>query len=250
MKIIVVDDEQPARERLSRLIGELEGYEVIGEAANGREAIELYTTLKPEIVLLDIRMPVMDGLEAAQHLTTDETPPAIIFTTAYSDHALEAFNTHAVGYLLKPVRKEHLVTSLTAARRSTRAQFAQLQAIDKDMGMGASKARTHLCVHIRGNLELIPVDEIYYFRAEDKYVVLYHRNGQSLIEDSLVKLEEEFADRFMRVHRNALVAKADVCGLEQSGAGCVLKLKHCEQRLNVSRRHLPAVRHFLKRQHS
>jgi two-component system response regulator AlgR len=247
MKIIVVDDEQPARERLSRLIGELEGYEVIGEAANGREAIELYTALKPEIMLLDIRMPVMDGLEAAQHLTTDETPPAIIFTTAYSDHALEAFNTHAVGYLLKPVRKENLAASLAAARRSTRAQFAQLRTIDKDMG--TPKTRTHLCVHIRGNLELIPVDEIYYFRAEDKYVVLYHRNGQSLIEDSLVKLEEEFAGRFMRIHRNALVAKAEVCGLEQSGAGCALKLKHCDQRLSVSRRHLPAVRHFLKRPH-
>lgn len=243
MKIIVVDDEQPARERLSRLIGELEGYKVIGEAANGREAIELYTSLKPEIMLLDIRMPVMDGLETAQHLSIDETPPAIIFTTAYSDHALEAFNTHAVGYLLKPVRKENLVASLAAARRSTRAQ---LQAVNIDIG--PSPARTHLCVHIRGNLELIPVDEIYYFRAEDKYVVLYHRSGQSLIEDSLVKLEDEFADRFMRIHRNALVAKAEICGLEQSSAGSVLKLKHCEQRLSVSRRHLPEVRHFLKHQ--
>lgn len=243
MKILVVDDEQPARERLCRLIGELHGYEVAGEAANGREAIELYRVLKPEIVLLDIRMPVMDGLESAQHLSTDETPPAVIFTTAYSDHALEAFNTHAVGYLLKPVRKENLAASLAAARRSTRAQ---LQAVNDVIGK--SKARTHLCVHIRGNLELIPVDEIYYFRAEDKYVVLHHRNGQSLIEDSLVKLEEEFGDRFMRVHRNALVAKTEVIGLEQSGGGTALKLKHCEQRLSVSRRHLPEVRHFLKHQ--
>lgn len=241
MKIIVVDDEQPARERLSRLIGELEGYQVVGEAANGREAIELYTALKPEIMLLDIRMPVMDGLEAAQHLSTDETPPAIIFTTAYSDHALEAFNTHAVGYLLKPVRRETLAASLAAARRSTRAQ---LQAVNSEMA--ASKTRTHLCIHNRGNLELIPVDEIYYFRAEDKYVVLHHRNGQSLIEDSLVKLEEEFRERFMRVHRNALVAKTEVCGLEQSSGGTALKLKHCLERLNVSRRHLPAIRHFLK----
>lgn len=244
MKIIVVDDEQPARERLCRLIAELEGYEVVGEAANGREAVELYTALKPEIMLLDIRMPVMDGLEAAQHLSIDETPPAVIFTTAYSDHALEAFNTHAVGYLLKPVRKENLVASLAAAGRSTRAQ---LQAVNRDMETAA--ARTHLCVHVRGNLVLIPVDEIYYFRAEDKYVVLYHRSGQSLIEESLVKLEEEFGDRFMRIHRNALVAKSEVCGLEHSGAGNALKLKHCEQRLVVSRRHLPAVRHFLKHQH-
>lgn len=244
MKIIVVDDEQPARERLCRLIGELEEYDVVGEAGNGREALELYTTLKPEIMLLDIRMPVMDGLEAAQHLSSDETPPAIIFTTAYSDHALEAFNTHAVGYLLKPVRKEKLAASLAAARRSTRAQ---LQAVNNDMGV--PRARTHLCVHIRGNLELIPVDEIYYFRAEDKYVVLYHRNGQSLIEDSLIKLEEEFGDRFMRVHRNALVAKSEVCGLEQSSAGSILKLKHGEHQLNVSRRHLPSVRYFLKRKH-
>lgn len=243
MKVIVVDDEQPARERLSRLIGEMDGFDVVGEAANGREAIQLYTALKPEIILLDIRMPVMDGLEAAQHLSSDETPPAVIFTTAYSDHALEAFNTHAVGYLLKPVRKENLAASLSAAKRSTRAQ---LLAVNSDMG--SPKARTHFCVHNRGNLELIPVDEIYYFRAEDKYVILHHRNGQSLIEDSLVKLEDEFHEHFMRIHRNALVAKAEVCGLEQSGGGSALKLKHCEQRLNVSRRHLPSIRHFLKNQ--
>jgi two-component system response regulator AlgR len=245
MKILVVDDETPARERLIRLIAELGGYELAGEAANGREAIELYDRLKPEIILMDIRMPVIDGLEAARHLTACEEPPAVIFTTAYSDHALKAFETHAVGYLLKPVRRESLAEALTSARRSTRAQ---LQALSADAA--PDQPRTHLCVHNRGNLELIPVDDIQYFRAEDKYVVLHHRNGQSLIEDSLVKLEQEFQNRFLRIHRNALVAYAEIAALEKPsgpGGGATLKLKHGEHRLDVSRRHLPAVRQFLKK---
>lgn len=245
MKILVVDDEAPARERLIRLIAELGGYELAGEAANGREAIELYDRLKPEIILLDIRMPVIDGLEAARHLTAYDQPPAVIFTTAYSDHALKAFETHAVGYLLKPVRKENLAEALTNAKRSTRAQ---LQALSDDAA--PEQSRTHLCVHHRGNLELIPIDDIQYFRAEDKYVVLHHRNGQSLIEDSLVKLEQEFQNRFLRIHRNALVAHAEIAGLEKPsrpGDGATLKLKHSEHRLDVSRRHLPTVRQFLKK---
>lgn len=245
MKILVVDDEAPARERLIRLIAELGGYELAGEAANGREAIELYDRLKPEIILMDIRMPVIDGLEAARHLTAHEQPPAVIFTTAYSDHALKAFETHAIGYLLKPVRKETLADALASAKRGTRAQ---LQAFSDDAAPG--QARTHLCVHNRGNLELIPVDDIQYFRAEDKYVVLRHHKGQSLIEESLVRLEEEFQDRFLRIHRNALVAHAEIAGLEKPsvpGGGATLKLKRSEDRLDVSRRHLPAVRQFLKK---
>jgi two-component system response regulator AlgR len=160
MKVLIVDDEQPARERLVRLLAEINGYEVAGEAANGPEAIERYNALKPEIVLLDIRMPGMDGLETARHLMDDETPPAIIFTTAYGDHALEAFDTHAVGYLLKPVRTERLAEALDASRRSNRSQLAP--ALTHRIGQPA-EARTHICVRMRGNLQLIPLGDILYF---------------------------------------------------------------------------------------
>jgi two-component system response regulator AlgR len=240
MKILIVDDEQPARERLQRLIEGLHDYAVVGFAENGREAILQYNRLLPDIILLDIRMPVMDGLEAARHLMTNPAPPAIIFTTAYSDHALAAFDAHAVDYLLKPVRPERLQEALLTAQRSTRAQLATV------FEQEPAAARSHICVRHRGNLELIPVEEIYYFRAEDKYVTLRHHNGEALIEDSLVKLEQEFGDRFLRVHRNALVAAKQVCGLKKLGGGFAIMLKGTDHTLDISRRHLSVIRRLLK----
>jgi two-component system, LytTR family, response regulator AlgR len=246
MKVLIVDDEQPARERLVRLLHDIEGYEVAGEAANGPEAIERYNALKPEIILLDIRMPGMDGLETARHLMTDETPPAVIFTTAYGDHALEAFDTHAVGYLLKPVRAEKLEAALRASQRSNRSQLAP--ALHDMAGIPmAAEARTHICVRMRGNLQLIPVTDILYFRAEDKYVTLQHSGGTALIEDSLVKLEEEFAERFLRVHRNALVAADRITGLKKLADNTfAVTLKGSGETLDISRRHLPAIRRLIK----
>jgi two-component system, LytTR family, response regulator AlgR len=246
MKVLIVDDEQPARERLVRLLNDIEGYEVAGEAANGPEAIERYNALKPEIILLDIRMPGMDGLETARHLMTDETPPAVIFTTAYGDHALEAFDTHAVGYLLKPVRAEKLEAALRASQRSNRSQLAP--ALQGMSGFPeAAEARTHICVRMRGNLQLIPVTDILYFRAEDKYVTLQHSGGTALIEDSLVKLEEEFAERFLRVHRNALVAADRITGLKKLADNTfAVTLKGSGETLDISRRHLPAIRRLIK----
>jgi two-component system response regulator AlgR len=239
MKILIVDDEQPARERLQRLIEGLNDYVVVGTADNGREALLQYERLLPDIILLDIRMPVMDGLETARHLMTNPAPPAVIFTTAYSDHALAAFDAHAVDYLLKPVRPERLQEALQTARRSTRAQLAT--ALEQQPA-----ARTHICVRHRGNLELIPVEDIYYFRAEDKYVTLRHRSGEALIEDSLVKLEQEFGDRFLRVHRNALVAVQQVCGLKKLSGGFAVMLKGTDHTLDISRRHLALLRRLLK----
>lgn len=243
MRVLIVDDEQPARERLRRILERLEGVEVAGEAAGGREAIERYNALQPEIVLLDIRMPVMDGLETARHLMADDTPPAVIFTTAYGDHALEAFETQAVDYLLKPVRRERLERALHSARRNTRAQ---LEALQED-SPAESRARTSICVRHRGNLLLIPVTDIFYFQASDKYVTLYHKGGQALIEESLVQLEQEFGERFVRVHRNALVAAEQLRGLEKSGGSAYVRLCDSEDRVEVSRRHLPAVRRLLHR---
>ncbi len=245
IKILIVDDEQPARQRLARLIENINGYQVVAEAANGREAVEQFHASTPDIVLLDIRMPVMDGLEAAQHIMTNETPPAIIFVTAYSDHALEAFNTHAVGYLLKPVRQEKLEQTLQASKRLTRAQTESV--VGEARETQEPVARSHICARHRGNLALIAIKDIYYFRAEDKYVALHHSGGEVLIEDSLIKLEAEFKASFIRVHRNALVASNVINGLEKlSDGGHVITLKTADDKIEVSRRHLANVRRFLK----
>jgi two-component system response regulator AlgR len=243
MRILIVDDEQPARDRLRRLVETLDGFELAGEAESGRDAIARYNELKPEIILLDIRMPLMDGLEVARHLMADETPPAIIFTTAYSDHTLEAFETHAVDYLLKPVRKERLLTALQSAQRNTRAQ---IRAITQSEGP-ASAPRQSICVRHRGNLLLIELKDILCFHASDKYVTLYHKNGEALTEESLIHLEQEFEQTFIRIHRNALIAKAQIAGIQkQANAVTLVNLRDSKLQLEVSRRHLPALKQLIK----
>ena len=151
MNILIVDDEPLARQRLVGLLKNLNGYAVCGEACNGSEALMRAQSLKPDIILLDIRMPGMDGLEAAQHLNQMAKPPAIIFTTAFSDHALKAFEAHAVDYLLKPIKQERLEQALQSAKRLTRPQLSELKINEE------SSIRSHICVKIRGTLELVPV---------------------------------------------------------------------------------------------
>ncbi len=242
MKILIVDDEQLARTRLRGMLQQLNGYEVVAEAANGKQALEASQTHQPDVVLLDIRMPGMDGLEAAEHLSKLDTPPAVIFTTAYNDYALAAFKTHAVDYLLKPVRKEHLQQALAAAHRLNRAQ---LQAISEAEARHAEPS--HISARIKGNIQLIAVDNIYFFQAEHKYVTVGYSDGEVLIEDSLITLEKKFPRRFMRIHRNALVAIQHIAALEKDQQGhCHIKLKGCDKHLEISRRHLPAVRKFIK----
>jgi two-component system response regulator AlgR len=243
MKVLITDDEAPARMRLRDMLGSLPGHEIVGEAADGADALRLAEQQQPDVVLLDIRMPGMDGLEAARHLAQLEHPPAVIFTTAYDQHALEAFEASAVDYLLKPIRKARLEEALAKARRPTRAQLNELE-VDEQPG-----ARTHLCVRLRGNLQLVPVDTVYYFMADQKYVSVRHQGGEVLIEDSLRALEQEFGDRFLRIHRNALVAVAYIEGLEKTSTGQVVKLRGTDERLEVSRRHAPAVRQLIKRMH-
>jgi two-component system response regulator AlgR len=187
MRLLIVDDEPLARERLRRMVEELPGAEVVGEAGDGRAALEACARLHPEVVLLDIRMPGMDGLEAARHLATLPEGPAVIFITAYGDYALQAFEAQAVDYLLKPVR------------------------------------------------------------AEQKYVVVRHLRGESLIEDSLTALEAEYGPRFVRIHRNALVARSALEGLEKGADGTArVRLRGCEERPEISRRHLPELRRLLR----
>ena len=190
---------------------------------------------------MDIRMPGMDGLEAARHLSEMDEPPAIIFTTAYSEHALEAYDANAVDYLVKPIRQEKLEKSLAKARKLTKAQIAALNMETHTTG------RSHICARIRGNLELIPVDEIVYFQADQKYITVRHVGGEVLIEDALKNLEVEFEDRLIRIHRNALVSTNFITGMEKNIDGrFVVTFKEVDDKLEISRRHVAEVRKFLK----
>lgn len=242
MRVLIVDDEPLARERLRRLVAEVPGAEVVGEASDGRAALEDCARLHPAVVLLDIRMPGMDGLEAARHLATLPDGPAVVFVTAYGDYALQAFEAQAVDYLLKPVRVERLVQALGKARRLTAPQLAAVAA-----AVPEPQGRSHLSSILHGNLTLIPVDDIIFLRAEQKYVVVHHRRGEALVEDSLTALEAEFGARFVRIHRNALVARTALAGLEKGADGQArVKLKDCVERLEISRRHLPELRRLLR----
>lgn len=241
MRILIVDDEPPARERLMHMLSDMTEIETVGEAANGLEAVQKVQTARPDVVLMDIRMPGMDGLEASRHLSQMEEPPAIIFTTAYSEHALEAFDAHAVGYLVKPIRQERLHDSLAKARKLTQAQLATLSMDNTHTG------RSHICARVRGNLELIPVDNIVYFQADQKYITVRHLNGEVLIEDALKNLENEFEDKLLRIHRNALVNVNTISGMEKSREGrFLITFKPVDDRLEISRRHVAEVRRFLK----
>ena len=241
MKILIVDDEKPARDRLRRMIGELEEFECAGEASNGREALNQASAIDPDIVLMDIRMPGMDGIQAARHLAELDHPPAVIFTTAYADHALEAFETHAVDYLLKPVRRERLQAALSAAKKPTKAQVAQSTETLSEFG-----PRDHVCARVRGNLVLVQIKDIYYFHAEQKYVTVRHTGGEVLIEDALKALEVEFADHFHRIHRNALISISRLAGMKAAENGQRVTFRDIDDTLEVSRRHLPGIRKIIK----
>jgi len=242
VKVLIVDDEALARDRLARMVAQLGGHEVTGQAANGREAVARVLEQAPDVVLMDIRMPGMDGLEAAQHLAALPQPPAVVFCTAYEEHAIAAFEVQAVGYLLKPVRRERLAAALDQAARVNRAQLA---ALDR---LGAPQ-RTHIAARTHRGLELVPLDDILCFRADHKYVVVTHTGGEVLIEDTLRDLETEFGERFVRVHRATLAALRHVERLERSAAGqAQLRLRHLAEPLEVSRRHRPEVRRVLRGQ--
>jgi two-component system, LytTR family, response regulator AlgR len=238
LKILIVDDEQLARQRLISLIEELNPGQQLIEAENGLTALEMVSDQKPDIMLLDIRMPIMDGLEVAQHMTRLASAPAIIFTTAYQDHALQAFDIHAVDYLLKPVRKERLKHALERARLLQRAYIDQLRQQDP-----SAQPRSHLSATVQGNLKLIPVAEIRYLRAEHKYVVAGWPNGELLLDEPLVSLEQEFQSRFVRIHRNALVAQKYINELILGKNGIhSVKLHGVSTLLPVSRRNLSHLR--------
>ncbi len=241
MKILLVDDEPPARARARELLAGIDGVEVAGEAGDGVSALEQVAALTPDVVLLDIRMPGMDGLEAARHLGLLDAPPAIVFCTAYADHALAAFDANAIDYLLKPMREDRLRSALAKARRLAGDTLRKLD------GAESGRQRTHLCAHVRGSLVLVPLPDVVYLQAEDKYTKVRHVHGTVLIEESLAALEQEFGARFARIHRSCLVAHDRIHGLERTTDGSiVVRVTGADDRLEVSRRNLSAVRRLVR----
>lgn len=239
MKVLIADDEAPARNRLKSLLADIPDVVVAGEAGNGREVLSLAAEELPDVLLLDIRMPVMDGIEAAEHAQKLFRPPAIIFTTAYDSHAMQAFELNAVDYLLKPIRSERLQAALGKARALRPGQVQALHAMVPQ--------RTHFSIHERGRVLLIPLAEVIYLRAELKYLTLRTAEREYLLEDSLSQIEQEFPEHFLRIHRSCLVKRDAVQGFErrQEDDGethWVVLLKGLQETLPVSRRQQHIVR--------
>ncbi|MSQ58825.1 MAG: response regulator transcription factor [Betaproteobacteria bacterium] len=236
LRVVIADDESPARYRLKDLLedcSESVPAQVVGEVASGDELIELLETVHADLVLLDIRMPGMDGIEAAQHLLAMEKPPAVIFTTAFDVYAVKAFEMHAVDYLLKPIRLQRLHDALKRIKRETPLTPSTLEAL-------AADARSHIPVTERGKVTLVPVNKILYMRADQKYVSLKTHEHEYLLEDSLSRLEQEFCDSFVRIHRSCLVSRAHIAGFERGGddgeGQWQVELRGTTERLPVSRR--------------
>jgi len=241
MKIFIVDDEAPARERLKELLGDIAQEvptRVVGEARNGLEAIEQAPQSGAQVLLLDIQMPGMGGLEVARHLAALEEPPRIVFVTAHERHAVEAFELNALDYLMKPVRAERLAAALRKASVPESGKLARA---------AGGAAREYLSVAERNRISLVPVRDILFLRAEQKYVTARTRSHEHLVEEPLIALEREFAARFVRIHRNCLVARAAIRGFERAPgdeeeAHWLVVLDGIDERLPVSRRQWPMLR--------
>ncbi|MEJ0086305.1 MAG: LytTR family DNA-binding domain-containing protein [Pseudomonadota bacterium] len=232
MRVLIVDDEPPARERLRSMLAEDGGFEVVGEAGHGEQALQLVESLVPDIVLLDVRMPGVDGLEVARQLAIHPEPPAVIFTTAFDEYALQAFESEAVAYLLKPIRAEKLRAALAKAARLTRPQIQRVSLAARE-----PTRRSHVGVRGRDGLKLIPIEEVFCFQADQKYTTVKHLKGEDLIEDSLKTLEDEFSANFLRIHRNALVNTRFLERIARDASGQhFVHLRGFPDALEVSRR--------------
>ena len=247
LRVFVADDEAPARDRLKELLGDIAAElptSVVGEARNGLEAVERVPTSGAQVILLDIKMPGMDGLEVARHLAVLEEPPAIIFVTAHDSHAVQAFELNALDYLLKPVRAERLAAALRKAAGTAAPAKERL-------ARAANSPREYIPAVERNRIVLIPVQEVVFLRAEQKYVTLRTREREHLIEEPLVALEREFAERFVRIHRNSLVSRLAIRGFERAAASCEeephwrVVLEGIDERLPVSRRQWPLLRELI-----
>ena len=245
LRVFIVDDEPPARNRLRELLSDCNeqlSLEITGEAANGQEALDKLLNTPADVVLMDIRMPQMNGIELAQHLQKLPDPPVVIFTTAYDSYAVKAFELHAIDYLLKPIRLGRLFDALSRARTAVPVQTQVLHEL-------LPEPRRNLAIHERGKIHLVTIEQVLFLRAELKYITVRTADREYLIEESLTALEREFTTRFVRIHRNCLVAKAAIEGFERGGeeaesSGWMVKLKGIPEALPISRRQQQIVKEF------
>jgi two-component system, LytTR family, response regulator AlgR len=243
MDILIVDDEPLARQRLLRMLEKFDDYTVVAEAENASAALAAIETHDPDLILLDVRMPGKDGLALAHEISALDCPPAIIFCTAFDQYALDAFGTSAIGYLLKPIKSEQLEDALNKAQKINKAQQAALQ---KKSTLNPN-SRKHISAKTRRGVELIALDDIRYFVADHKYVTVFHRHGEHLLDETLKELEEEFDARFVRIHRNALVSVQHIEAIERTAQGQYhVRLANTHQRPLISRRHVSNVKELLK----
>ena len=238
--VLIADDEPLARERIRRLVEALSGYRVCGEAADGDETLKQVAQLDPDILLLDIRMPGMDGMEAADRLSQLSNPPALIFCTAYDHYAIRAFGVQAIAYLLKPVRKEALADALARAGRVNRVQLQTLN--------GQARQRPEqLAVRTHRGTELIDLSEILYCEADQKYVTIHHSRGETVCDYTLKDLENSYSRVLLRTHRHTLVGVRFIQGLKRTSDGQNrVVLRDGQGELPVSRRHASNVRQWLQ----
>lgn len=249
LSVMIVDDESPARARLRDLLADIAGEvpnAVVAEAADGVLALAAIEEQPVDVALVDIRMPAMDGIELARHLGQLDRPPAIIFVTAYDSYAVKAFELNAIDYLVKPVRAQRLAAALLKAGHKRPATPARVLA---NIQQGA---RTHLSCHDRGRILIIPLSDILYLKADLKYVTARTGSREYLLDESLTHLEEEFSQRFIRLHRSVLVARDAIAGFEKNTADDAetqwqALLHGIPEKLPVSRRQWPLVKSFAKR---
>ncbi len=235
LRVLIVDDEPLARARLRMLLGAQANTHIVGEAGDGHAALHACRELHPDLVLLDISMPGINGLDTAHALFELQPPPAIVFCTAFDEHALSAFEAHAVDYLVKPVRAERLASALDKARVMLAGRA------ETDSG------RSHLIARLGGSVRRIAIEDVHYLQADEKYVVVHHAHGEDLIEESLKALEAEFGNRFLRIHRNCLVARAQIAELRRAPDGHVqVVLRQDGRTLEVSRRCVTLLREALE----
>jgi two-component system response regulator AlgR len=254
---MIVDDETPARARLRVLLSEIAGEApnaVAFEAANGMIALDALDAHPADVLLVDIRMPKMGGIELARHLLRSEKSPAIIFVTAYDTYAVEAFELNAIDYLMKPVRAQRLLAALQKVRKQASAFAASnentAQALAALQG-AQGEARAYLSCHERGRMLLIPINEVLYLKADLKYVTARTAQREYLLDESLTRLEQEFSERFIRLHRNALVAKEAIAGFEknpkdENDPQWHALIRGLSEKLPVSRRQWPLVKFYAK----
>lgn len=228
ISVLIVDDEQPARQRLRRLLGEHPQLDIVGEADNGQTALELIERQQPDLIFLDISMPVMNGMQVAKQLNEQPHQPHIIFTTAYDEYALQAFDVDAQDYLLKPIRQERLSKALQKLERQT-----------------ATAKNSFLSIRERETVRRIAIEDILFLHSDQKYTEVHLANEVLLSSDSLKDLEQRFSNDFIRIHRSTLVNRQHLIGIEQEDNACLALIKDSQTRPEISRRHQPDVRQFL-----